>query len=171
MSKGRQWRRMDQARVLSDKDVSTKSLTILQAWVPTAAGPRSQQYHISSLTRLHPLALLLFPLYSSNFSFSFYRFFVNHVMEMKNITYILLCFVSYSLFLLTDVLFPSHIPSLYTLLLVRLYLSTLALFIFKSLNFTNHVVALLLKIKVYIKFLFSFTNHALALFLKLQQKK
>ena len=52
-----------------------------------------------------------------------------------------------------------------------LYLPSLALFIFKSLNFTNHVVALFLKVKTYIKFLLIFTNHALSSFFKLRQKK
>lgn len=54
--------------------------------------------------------------------------------------------------------------------LVGLCLSTLIVFIFKTLNFTNHVVDLFLKDKIYIKFLLIFTNHALALLLKLQQK-
>ena len=44
------------------------------------------------------------------------------------------------------------------------------LFFFKSLNFTNIVVALFLKVKAYIKFLLMFTNHALTLFLELYFK-
>ena len=55
--------------------------------------------------------------------------------------------------------------------MIGFYLPNLLLFILKSLNFIYYVVPLLLKIKVYIKFLFSFTNHALTLFLKLYKKK